>query len=126
MSMALAHFAFGAAMTTLLVTFLVPGIRYPRTVLLAGGGWAMVPDFHWVSPVFSEQLHTLHQTSLWTDLFWFHRTLDRIDPTDSKATAALCLAFLILATALAEYRSYRAPQVVRSTYDAVSDGEFPE
>jgi hypothetical protein len=37
MSGALAHFAFGAAMTTLLITVLVPNIRYPRTFLLAGG-----------------------------------------------------------------------------------------
>ena len=37
MSLALAHFAFGATVTTLLVA-LLPGVRYPRTVVLAGGG----------------------------------------------------------------------------------------
>jgi len=31
-------------------------------VILAGGGWAMLPDFHWVSPA-ADQLRTVHQTS---------------------------------------------------------------
>jgi len=72
--------------------------------------------YHWVSPVASGQFRT-HQTSLWTDLFWFHRTLDRLDPTDSKAVAAVLLAFFFLATAVAECRSYRTPEVVAATYE---------
>ncbi|GAB3669065.1 hypothetical protein [Halopiger thermotolerans] len=126
MSMAIAHFAFGAAMTTLLIAFLVPSVRYPRTVLLLGGGWAMLPDFHWVSPIAKQQLHTIHQTSLWTDLFWFHRTLDRMDPTDSKTVGATMLTLFLLATAIAEHRSYRVPDVVESTYDAYLDTESPD
>jgi hypothetical protein len=90
MSGALAHFAFGVAMTTLLITILVPNIRYPRTFLLAGDGWAMLPDLHWVSPVYTQQLRAFHESSLWTDLFWLHRTLDRVDPSDSNTiTSAL-------------------------------------
>ena len=124
--MAIAHFSFGAAMTTLLVTFLVPAVRYPRTLLLAGGGWAMLPDLHWVSPVFTQQLRTVHQTSPWTDLFWFHRTLDRVDPNNSRALAAGFLAFFILTTAIAERRSYRAPEVVKSTYESFPNEESSE
>ncbi|WP_135855109.1 hypothetical protein [Halorussus salinus] len=123
MSMAIAHFAFGAAMTTLLITFLVPAVRYPRTLLLVGGGWAMLPDLHWVSPIFNQQLRTLHQTSVWMDLFWFHRTLDQADPSDSKTIAGGFLAFLILTTAIAERRSYRTPKVVKSTYDSFPNDE---
>jgi hypothetical protein len=119
MSMAISHFAFWAAMTTLLITVLVPNIRYPRTLLLAGGGWAMVPDLHWVSPVFTEQLRAIHQTSPWMDLFWFHRTLDRVDPGDSTAVAAVLIGLLIVATAVAEYRSYRTPDVVKSAYESL-------
>lgn len=122
--MAIAHFAFGAAMTTLLITFLVPAVRYPRTLLLVGGGWAMLPDFHWVSPVFKQQLHTIHQTSPWMDLFWFHRILDRVDLTDSKAVAAVFLAFFVLTTAIAEHRSYRTPELVKSTYDSLPKNEY--
>ncbi len=121
--MAIGHFAFGAAMTTLLVTVLVPTVRYPRTFVLVGGGWAMVPDFHWISPVANQQLRAIHQTSLWTDLFWFHRTLDRIDPTDSKSIAAVLLAFFILATAVAERRGYRTPAMVASAYESYLDTE---
>lgn len=123
MSMAIAHFAFGAAMTTLVITFFVPVVWYPRTVILAGGGWAMVPDFHWVSPVANRGLHRIHETSPMTDLFWFHRTLDRLDPTDSKSIAALFIAIFIVATVTAEHRSYRVPERVKAAYDVGLDAD---
>ncbi|QLH81358.1 hypothetical protein [Halosimplex pelagicum] len=123
MSIALAHFAFGAGMTTLLVTFLLPTVWYPRTAILVGGGWAMVPDFHWVSPIAKQQLHRIHQTSPVTDVFWFHRVWDRIDPTDSKTVAAVLVAFLIVSTAIAEWRQYRSPEAVRVAYDSYLDPE---
>lgn len=115
MSMAVAHFAFGAGLTTI-VTVFVPVVWYPRTVVLAGGIWAMAPDVHWVSPVASGRLYAFH-SSRWADVFWFHRTLDRLDPTDSKTVAAACLAFFVVTTAFAEWRGYRAPAAIRSAYD---------
>ncbi|WP_135304757.1 hypothetical protein [Haloarcula amylovorans] len=126
MSMALGHFAFGAAMTTLLITVLVPTVRYPRTLFLVGGGWAMLPDLHWVSPVFTQQLRSIHQTSPWVDLFWFHRTLDQVDASDSKAVAAGFLVLFILTTGVAEHRSYRTPEIVTATYNAVSNDDSTE
>ena len=126
MSAALAHFAFGAALTTLLITFFVPNIRYPRTWLLAGGGWAMLPDLHWVSPLYTQQLRAFHEHSVWTDFFWLHRTLDRVDPTDSNSIAAALLAVFILTTVIAEHRSYRTPEVVKAAYDLLSTDESAE
>ncbi|MBX0297861.1 hypothetical protein [Haloarcula nitratireducens] len=126
MSMALGHFAFGAAMTTFLITVFVPAIRYPRTLLLVGGGWAMLPDLHWLSPVFAQQLRAIHQTSPWVDLFWFHRTLDQLDTGDSKAVTAGFLILFILTTAIAEHRSYRTPAIVTATYNAVSNDDTTE
>ncbi len=126
MSPAIAHFALGAAMTTLPIAFVVPAVRYPRTLLLAGGGWAMLPDFHWVSPVFTEQLRAVHRTSPWTDLCWLHRTLDRLDPTDSKAVAAAFLAGLILRTAVAERRDYRAAKAIEAAYGSSPAEESSE
>ncbi|AGB31235.1 hypothetical protein C488_01294 [Natrinema pellirubrum DSM 15624] len=123
MSIAIGHFAFGAAMTTLVVTFLVPTDRYPRTIVLFGGGWAMLPDFHWISPIAAERLRELHQTSALTDIFWLHRTWDRLDPTDSKPIAAGLLAVLFVATAIAERREYRVPRSVETTYREYLDLE---
>ncbi len=117
MSIAIAHFALGAGVTTLAVAFLLPNVPFPRTVILAGGGWAMVPDFHWVSPVAADRLREIHQSSPLTDLFWFHRTLDALDPGDSKTVAAGFLAFFLAATALAEWRSYRVPEPVAAAYE---------
>lgn len=119
--MAIAHFVFGAAMTSLVVTFLVPTVRFPRTLVLVGGVWAMVPDVHWISPVEQARLHAFHGTSVWVDAFWFHRTLDRLDPTDSKQVAAVILAFFVVATALCERRAYRAPESLREAVHGDGD-----
>lgn len=107
MSLAVAHFAFGGAVTVLAVTYLVPDVRYPRVVALAGGVWAMLPDAHWVSPVAATELKAVHGSPL-VDLFFLHHTLDALDATDSKTVAAAFLGLLLVATALAERREYRA------------------
>jgi hypothetical protein len=122
MSIAIGHFVVGAAVTTVVVTLFVPGVSYPRTVVLAGGGWAMVPDFHQVSPVARETLFAFHN-SPWADLFLFHRTLDTLDATDSNTVAAVLLAGFILTTVVAEHRSYRTPTVVVDTYETYLDIE---
>jgi hypothetical protein len=121
MSMAIAHFAFGAAVTTLLVTLFVPASWYPRTLTLVGGGWAMVPDFHQVSPVAAAQLKQFHQTSPWIDLFWLHRTLDTLDPTDSTRVASVFVALFIGATLFGEWWGYRTPKRVRDAYEDYLD-----
>ena len=110
--MAIAHFAFGGAVTVLVVTYLVPGVCYPRLVALAGGVWAMLPDAHWVSPAFAPELKTLHGTPL-VDVFFLHHTLDTLDAGDSKQVAAAMLALLLVATALAERREYRTLERIR-------------
>jgi hypothetical protein len=113
MSMAIAHFAFGGAVTVFVVTYLVPGVRYPRLVSLAGGVWAMLPDAHWVSPAFAPELKALHGSPL-VDLFFLHHTLDALDAGDSKVVAAAMLALLLVATALAERREYRTLERIRA------------
>lgn len=102
--MAIAHFVFGAAMTSLVITFLIPGVCSPRTLVLVGGGWAMLPDLHQMNPIAQAQLKALHTNSLWTDLFWFHRTLDRLDSTDSELLATVVLLWFIVVTFFAERR----------------------
>lgn len=106
--MDIAHFAFGAAMTSLVVTFLVPTVRYPRTLVAVGGGWAMLPDVHRIAPIGAARLRELHG-SVWADACWFHRTLDQLDPSDSEEFAALLLGLFLVATLVGERRSYRAP-----------------
>lgn len=107
MSQALAHFAFGSAMTVLGVAYLLPTVRYPRVVGLLGGVWAMVPDGYWISPVFGPELAGVHDSML-AELFWAHRTLDLADPTDSNVVAAGMVALLLVSTLLAERRGYRS------------------
>lgn len=116
MSLAVTHFAVGTTLTALVATYLVPGVRYPRVLSGLGGVWAMLPDAHWVSPVAAAPLKRLHATHL-MDLFWFHRSLDRLDAGDSKLVAAAALALLLVATALVERRAYRALDRVRMLTD---------
>jgi hypothetical protein len=123
MSLAIAHFAFGATVTTLVLAAVGPTFGYPRTVVLAGGGWALVPDLHWVSPVARRRLHRIHESSPVTDLFWLHRTLDRVDPADSKTVAAALVAALLLATALAEWRGRRSPGTTDSSREPTPDSD---
>jgi hypothetical protein len=54
-------------------------------------------------------------------VFWFHRRLDVVDASDSAAVGAVAIAALIVATALAERRSYRALDTVRRRVEPLSD-----
>lgn len=122
MPLEIAHFAFGAAVTTLVVAFLVPTVEYPRTIAALGGGWATLPDAHNVSPVFAEQLRHLHYTSPWMDLFWFHRTLDGIEAANSNAFAAAMLAAFIAATMVAEHSDDRASSLALDAESSIDPG----
>lgn len=111
--MAITHFAVGAALTVIVVTYLLPAAPYPRAVGILGGIWAMIPDGHWVSPVAAAGLKAIHRSPV-VDVFWFHHLLDTLDPTDSKAVALASLAGLLVATVLVERREYRALERLRS------------
>lgn len=117
MSQALTHFAVGATVTVLVLTYLVPVVPYPRLLSLAGGGWAMVPDLHQVTPVYEAEFAAVHGSPV-TDVFFLHYTLDAVDPANSNRWAAVAVAALLLATAIAERREYRALRRVR---DAVEE-----
>lgn len=105
MAMALTHFAFGAICATVLVSYLFPESRYPRTVIVASGLWAMLPDLYQVAPIFEPQLRALHG-SLITNLWWFHHLLDVADSAESQRFAAVMVGVLGLVTLLAEERDY--------------------
>lgn len=111
--MAIAHFAVGATCTLLVITYLVPGVRYPRALPLLGGVWAMVPDAYWAAPALRPALRPLHQ-SMWSNVFWFHHALDGLDPSNSRTVAAATVVALVVATVLAERREYRALERIRA------------
>lgn len=110
-------------MTTLLVTMLLPRSWFPRTLVMLGGLWGLLPDLYWVSPVATQRLEEIHHTAIWTDIFWFHRTLDQVDPSDSKLIVVMTVVFLLTATALAEVRDYTAPAPVRRVYGEGTESE---
>ncbi|SFR67864.1 hypothetical protein [Halogeometricum limi] len=105
MSLAITHFAFGAAVTMLVVTFLAPRLRFPRTVSVLGGIWAMVPDAHHVSPAYTEFFRSI-QESVYANVFWAHGYLDTLDPADTNEAALVAIAFFLVATVVAETAEY--------------------
>jgi len=105
MSLALTHFSFGAICTTLLISYGRPTQRYARTLIVASGVWPMLPDFHWVVPIFEAQFRAAHGSVL-ANLCWFHHLFDIADPRDSQRLAAVMLGVLLLVTLLAEERTY--------------------
>lgn len=115
MSLAIAHFAFGAAITTLGVAVVAPGSRLRQTATILGGGWGLVPDAQQIAPVARESFEQLHD-SAWANLFWFHRWFDRLDPDESMYFAAAMLAFFGAATLIAEWRHYRATARADTAY----------
>ena len=112
MSTGLAHFAVGATLTTLIVTFVIPGVRYPRLLVVCGGVWAMLPDAWRVAPVYRDELRAFHASPN-ADVFWFHYTLDQLDAHDSQLFALVMVLVFLAVTVVAERRDYRALAVIR-------------
>jgi hypothetical protein len=115
MSLAIGHFALGATATALVVTYLLPKLPYPRTLVLLGGVWSLLPD---AAKLFSAapRLVAFHE-SQWANAFWFHRALDRFDAADSPRTSAVLVAVLLLVTFVVERRDYRTHARLGKAYD---------
>lgn len=94
MSLVLAHFAVGATMTALVLHVFFREFRYKRTGTVLGGVWGLVPDFHAVSPMYADTLRRLDE-SRWGDLFWFHRTMDRLEDGAGSPRVALALVVIL-------------------------------
>ncbi|WP_435100240.1 hypothetical protein [Halorubrum sp. N11] len=76
----------------------------------------MLPDIHWVAPLYAPELKALH-SSVFTNVFWFHQTLDVVDPTDSYTVAALALGVFTLVVSLGDHWAYRTQERTTTTTD---------
>lgn len=108
-SLAITHFAVGAALTTLAVGRVVPRTAYPRTLAVLGGLWAMLPDAE--KFVDLPGLAAFHGGPL-ANLCWFHGALDALDVADAPEAGAAALAALALTTLWAERRGADASEAV--------------
>lgn len=97
MSLALGHFAVGAAGTTVLLALLPIRVPFERTLVLLGGVWAMVPDIYKLAPTYTEWILVIHD-GVAGNFFWFHRILDVIDPSDLNTGVALAVLLWLTAT----------------------------
>ena len=112
MALDITHFAVGVGATALVVTFLVPQVSYPRTWVVLGGIWALIPRFAVELSVASGRLAPLFDSRP-ADLFWFYHTISRlsletdIGMREQDVVGATALVFMAGAIALAEYLSYQ-------------------
>lgn len=102
MLLAIAQFAIGGTCTALVAFYLLPPTRHARTLVLLCGGWGMLPDVHWVAPVYATELKALHG-SVFTNIFWFYHTLDLTDSADSYTMAALVLRAFVFVVSLGDH-----------------------
>ena len=117
MSESLAHFAVGAAGTTLLSAVVAPRLRRKHTLVVLGGIWALIPDFHHVSPVYQDVLGRIGP-SRWADLFWFHGVMDAADPNNSRLVTAAAIGILLGASVLGDAWTLAWPHLKRRLVDA--------
>lgn len=86
----------------LLQPLLFSETRYGRTLVVASGLWALVPDLHYLVPDWSAQTGGASLTVL-GDVFWFHRTLDGlVTGRGTRPNAALALGFLCVTAFLVD------------------------
>ncbi|WP_323173742.1 hypothetical protein [Natrialba sp. PRR66] len=103
MAPALVHFLAGATLALFAATPLaVRGYLVKRQLWLVaiGGLWGMAPDSHYVTPVGTSALTTLHRTH-WANLCAFHYTLDQPPiATHELESIAVSVATFLVATAV--------------------------
>lgn len=103
MTFAIGHFAFGAGMAALMIAFLLPQVELPRTIIVVGGAWAMLPDMnkvsgHWIGDVVNNG-HV-------GDVFWLHYSIDTyVDTGDTWIVSAGFFVFFIVSIMVYEYRA---------------------
>lgn len=118
MSLAIGHFAFGGILTTFVILYLLPPTKYSRAWVLLGGLWAMLPDLHWVSPIYGTPLRQFHDTEA-ANVFWIHRSLDVIDPHDSKLIAAVLIGLFIGSAFVADQWEYATTEQAPTKSDSL-------
>lgn len=96
MSLGLTHFAIGAAGMLLLQPLLCPTVRFKRTLVVASGLWALVPDLHYVIPTFPDVFNG--PRAVYGNAFWFHTFLDGVvQGRGTQRNAAIALALITAA-----------------------------
>lgn len=102
---ALVHFAVGLSggLVALLLVDWSP--RREFLAAFASGVWAMVPDGHWMLheaglDASAAAWKAVHQSSVLTDLFWFHRLLDRAETGRPRIEMGVALVGLSVAVGL--------------------------
>ena len=105
MSFAITHFAVGAAVATLVLGVVAPRSRFKGTAIMISGVWAMIPDLEKIAPTYASRLEVVYDLFS-TNLFWFHGTLDVLDPSDSALVAAAAVGVWLLVTLSVEISGY--------------------
>ena len=119
-SLSLAHFAIGATGPTVLVALLPGRIRISRTLVLFGGTWALVPDAYKLASSYVGWMVGFYDSPL-GNLFWFHRLVDALDPTDSYLVPAVAVSMWIGVTITVELIRRSRSRICRAGWERAAD-----
>lgn len=113
------HIGVAGIVTVVALFVVAPGTRVRGVVVAASGLWAILPDFHHALDAFPRlqaQWFALHRSPL-ADLFWLHRTIDRVDPRDRVAfsLAMWTLFFAVVVATEFILRRRRRAETFRAT-----------
>ncbi len=119
MSQALTHFAIGATGMTVLVALFPGRVRIPRTLILLGGVFALVPDAYKIAPTYVGWIEVIHNSTM-GNLFWLHQLVDALDPADSYLVTAIAVAMWIGVTITVELMRLLQATFLNSTAERSS------
>jgi len=95
MSLAITHFAVGATGMILILELTQTDTDYRASLVLLSGLWGLIPDLHYVAPIFADKLKYIKQ-SIWGNVFWFHGYLDGLQQGRGSRRVAVIVVFIFL------------------------------
>lgn len=98
----------------IVTTLVLARTRLPRArrwaITVTSGVWAVVPDLYHFVPGTRAWYKPLLHDSAWANLFWLHRTIDRLDPRDRPGYSVAVFAVFLAVVLADEWRRGRSVQ----------------
>lgn len=98
---AIVHLTVGLVFALFIFSLIDLQTRHEFILTFGSGFWALIPDFHWLFREFqyygiASAWKSFHHT-IFSNLFWFHRFIDRNETPRTNLEIGAALALLLVA-----------------------------